>query len=136
MAGRIEWSEELSVNVSAFDNEHRKLIGYMNELYDAMKLGRGQDAAGKILTRLVDYTRTHFANEEKAFALHGFPNAGRHKLEHDQLIRQVGDFQQKLARGQAMLSIDLMTFLTNWLTHHICESDKQYSAFLNEKGMR
>ncbi|GEM_PF-3431235 len=28
-----------------------------------------------------------------------------------------------------------MSFLKSWLTHHICEVDKQFGAFLNDRGL-
>lgn len=135
MSNLISWSDELSVHVAAFDAEHRRLVATINELNEAMRVGHGRDVVGKILGELVDYTKTHFAHEEKAFAQHAYPDAANHKREHEALIRQVGEFQQKFQQGRAMLSVELMHFLTDWLKKHIQSSDKHYGPFLNEKGV-
>ncbi|MCC6132451.1 MAG: hemerythrin, partial [Acidobacteria bacterium] len=52
----ITWSDELSVGVSAFDNQHKRLVALINELHDAMSAGKGSKVLGKILSELADYT--------------------------------------------------------------------------------
>jgi hemerythrin len=37
-------------------------------------------------------------------------------------------------RGNKVITIDVMLFLSNWLNVHILEEDKKYSAFLNSRG--
>lgn len=46
------------------------------------------------------------------------------------------DFQRQLAAGSIGLTIPMMTFLSDWLTHHILSTDKAYSAFLNQHGVK
>jgi hemerythrin len=35
-----------------------------------------------------------------------------------------------------MLSMEVMTFLSNWLKNHIVKTDKQYSAYFIEHGVK
>ncbi len=130
----IQWSENLSVRVDTMDAQHKKLIAMINELNDAMKKGKGKEVVGKILDGLVSYTVTHFAAEEKLMAAAGYPKLGEHKAEHQKLISQVSEFQKKFNSGNTAISIDLMTFLTKWLTSHIEQVDKQYGAHMNSKS--
>ena len=44
----ITWNDTLSVNVEEIDQQHRTLIAMINELNEAMKLGKGKDVLGKI----------------------------------------------------------------------------------------
>jgi hypothetical protein len=53
----MEWNASLSTGITVFDNDHKKLVALINELYDAVSAGKGQDAMGKILDALIDYTR-------------------------------------------------------------------------------
>ncbi len=133
----MNWTEKLSVGVAVIDDDHKKLVGMVNELYDAMQAGRGRDALGHILDGLVQYTRFHFAREEKFFAQTGYPAAVQHKQEHDALTHQVLDVQQKYAAGAtATLSLDVLHFLRDWLIKHIQGSDQKYRPHLNAKGIR
>jgi hemerythrin len=132
----MNWTEKLSVGVAVIDDDHRKLVGMINELYDAMQAGHGKNTLGRILDDLVQYTKFHFAREEKFFAQTGYPAAVPHKQEHDALTRQVLDVQQKYAAGaSATLSLDVLHFLKDWLIKHIQGSDQKYRPHLNAKGV-
>ncbi len=133
----MEWNEKMSVGVKQFDTEHQKLVGMVNDLFDAVQAGKGKDRLGPILDGLISYTKTHFANEERYMEQHGFPNFKGHKAEHDALAKQVLDVQAKFKAGaNAVLSMEVMNFLKNWLMRHILGTDKQYTAFLNQKGVK
>jgi len=132
----MTWTDKLSVGVGVLDDDHKRLVGMLNELYDAMQAGHGRDSLGRILDGLVHYTKVHFGREEKFFAQTTYPAAIAHKQQHDALTRQVMDVQQKYASGAtATLSLDVMHFLRNWLVQHIQGSDQKYRAHLNARGI-
>jgi len=57
-------------------------------------------------------------------------------MVHDNLTKQVIDFYNNYQKGNAAISIDLMHFLSDWLTKHIVVEDKKYSEFLISKGVK
>ncbi len=133
----MEWTERMSVGVAQFDDEHKRLVALINDLFDAVQAGRGRQALGSVLDELVDYTKTHFAHEEHQLKKLGYASFEEHKKEHDVLTKQVIDIQRKYHAGAtAMLSMEVMSFLKNWLVNHIQGTDSRYTAFLNEKGVR
>jgi hemerythrin-like metal-binding protein len=83
--GFIKWNDNFSVKVSEVDNQHKELIGLINQLYDAMRVGKGREVPGSVLTELVNYTVYHFSTEERLFQEHGYPEYERHKQIHDDL---------------------------------------------------
>jgi len=132
----INWNDSFSVNVAEIDQQHQKLIALINELHDAMTQGKGEDILGKILNGLISYTGTHFKTEEKYFAQFGYPDTDSHKKEHHAYVQKVSDFKDGFENGELSLSIEVMTFLYDWWRNHIKETDKKYSQFFNEKGLR
>ncbi|MEN8190565.1 MAG: bacteriohemerythrin [Thermodesulfobacteriota bacterium] len=132
----IRWSSSLKVNISVIDEQHKKLVGMINDLHRAMKAGSSVSEAGAILDRLVDYTADHFALEEQLFEKHGYPEYEAHKQHHEKLVDQVVKFQKEFKSGQAALSVELMDFLKDWLVNHIKGVDKKYVPFLREKGVK
>ena len=133
---KIIWTDNLSVKIAAIDAQHRKLIDLINELNDAMSQGKGKDVLGRVLTSLIDYTKTHFAEEERLMSLHKYPGYAEHKAAHDSLTAQVIEISEKFKSGQIGLTIPVSDFLKEWLTDHILHTDKEYSAFLISKGVR
>ncbi len=131
----FQWSQNLSVNIAEIDTQHKRLVDLINQLHDSMKEGKGKEALGKILKELTDYTVYHFSTEEKLFEKHGYPEGARHKKEHEDLTRQVLDIGGKFSTGKAVITMEVMNFLKEWLNNHIMQVDKKYSQFLNAKGV-
>ena len=71
----MEWNEKLAVGVALLDADHHKMVGMINDLYDAIKTGNSKEVLGLILDRLVNYTRFHFSHEEQFFARTNYPEA-------------------------------------------------------------
>jgi methyl-accepting chemotaxis protein len=131
----LAWDDSLSVNIQLVDRQHRKLVEMINELFAALRAGRGNEILTPTLDALVTYTSQHFAEEERMMKAHGYPGLAEHQAAHRQLVERVSDFQQKLRQGQTSFSSDLFNFLKSWLLHHIKEVDMDYAPYLNQKGV-
>lgn len=129
----FEWKPEYSVHIPEIDAQHQRLFALAAELHTAMAEGKGRTVLEQSLARLADYTKTHFAHEERFMLLHHYPEASAHKIEHDKLAAQVLDLQKRFRGGEKTLTISLMVFLKNWLEHHIAGSDQQYSVYIRGK---
>ncbi len=131
----IRWNDSIKVNVSLFDDQHRQLVSMINKLHRAMKRGQAGSGIRLILSELVDYTKTHFKAEEDLMRQHGFQGLGEQERQHQALIEQVAATQAKIESGNAMLSMEVMDFLKEWLVNHIQGEDKKYGPFFNNKGI-
>ncbi len=131
----MDWSSALSVNIKQFDDQHKKLVVMVNQLHDAMKIGKGSEVLGPILNSLISYAATHFADEETAMKKYDYPELPKHKAEHDKLAKQVIDLQKQYQSTHSVLSMTVMNFLKDWLVNHIQREDKKYGVYLNSKGV-
>ena len=132
----FNWDDRLNVGINEIDMQHKKLVQMLNELYEAMKAGKANEAVGKILDGMIQYTTSHFATEERYMRQHNFPDFQKHKQEHDTLTQQVLDLQSQFKSGQVALSMKVGNFLKNWLSSHISGTDMKYGPFLQAKGLR
>jgi hemerythrin len=130
------WNDKLSVGVKLIDNDHKKLLGMANHLYDAIAAQRGKQELERILSELVEYTTFHFAREEELFSRTGYPEAARHKIEHDELTTQVLRIQARYHGGSQALTLEVMIFLKDWLFDHILGSDVRFGPHFNAKGVQ
>lgn len=128
----VEWSDQLSVGVVQIDNEHKKLVGLLNELNRALQAGTGQGALGGILEGLYQYTCYHFAHEEILFLGANYPDYEKHCKLHKILTTKVleiyTDFQSEKSTVQPE---QVLEFLKVWLSQHILGADKEFGMFLN-----
>ncbi len=131
----VEWKSAYATNIAEVDAQHKRLVGFVNELHDAITHGKGQSALSKILNELVDYTVYHFGTEEKLFDKYDYPESELHKQQHKGLVEQVAAVKDKFDSGEKVLTIDVMNFLRDWLHDHILGSDVHFGPYLNGKGV-
>jgi methyl-accepting chemotaxis protein/hemerythrin len=136
LAKALEWDTSFATGVDKFDNAHKVLFKMVNDLHDAMQQKRSKDVIGQILNGLADYTVSHFAEEERAFAQTRYPDEAQHKQIHKKLVDQVVELQKKFRSGETMLSQDIINFLQDWLINHIKGTDKKYGPHLNKNGVK
>ena len=136
MSNFIEWSDDLSVGIEEIDQQHRALVGILNEFHDAIHHHKGTAVASQILKRLADYTLIHFAVEEGMMRLLDYPGYAEHKAEHDDLIEEIQMLSSKLESGKKSVSFELIHFLKGWITNHIQESDREYIPHFVSCGIK
>ena len=132
----INWSQRYSVDVAEFDEQHKKLVGLINDLNDAMRVGKGKAVLGGILHELTTYTTSHFKAEEKCFARFKYPDTFNHRLEHVAFAKKVAKYSEAYANGKMPLTTEVLKFMSDWWKHHILETDKKYSQFFSENGLK
>lgn len=134
----MQWSDKYSVGVDYLDRQHKKIIDYINQAETMNKdYEEGKTVSvvhlSELLTNLVDYTKTHFSEEEKMMKRHGMRDLGRHQQIHANLITQVNLLRNKvLEHGVAVLPI-LVKFLNEWLQTHILGIDRSYSNIIGAR---
>lgn len=131
----IEWTDTLSVRVQEFDEHHKRLISMINQLEAALDAGQEQTVVDTVLTELANYTIYHFLGEEELLARHAYPGLAEHRHEHITLAEEVLRFREEACLHRDRIGSELLSFLRTWLRHHILETDMQYAAFLNERGV-
>lgn len=131
----FEWTEDYSVDIVEIDQQHKRLVKLISELFEAMRAGKGKDVLEKVLAGLIDYTKTHFGAEERLMSTHDYPRYRSHKNGHDELTKKVLDFEARFRGDEFGVVIQLAEFLKDWLGEHILGTDKQYASFLNAKGV-
>jgi len=130
------WKEEYSVGIASIDQQHKALVGIINELYDGMVDTRGEVTLRQVFEELIAYCSLHFEAEEELFELHGYAGAVAHRVEHEELTRRVLEYGRLLDAEGWVSPLAVAAFLKDWLSGHILHIDKGYSAFLVGKGVR
>jgi len=132
----LAWDNGFSVGVKAIDDQHKGLFGIVDELYAAMMQRQAKSVTGPLLNKLVNYTQVHFSAEEKMMQATDYPHLIQHRARHLDLTRQVGEFMTRYEHGDGSLNIHLLRFLSDWLTRHIQQEDKEYGPWLNQHGVQ
>jgi len=123
-----EWQANFSVGVNEMDEQHKKLIAILNQLHDSMKAGKAAKEIGLIIDEMVEYTKFHFAAEEKRMTEKNYIGLASQKAEHAAFVKKAQEFQKEVNSGKLAVSLDVLNFLKDWLTNHILITDMKYSG--------
>ena len=126
----FDWHPELETGFPEVDEQHRSLVGLVNEFYDALHTGQAKEMVGEVLSRLAEYVGYHFACEEKLMMEHSYPGYPYHKREHIVLTSEVVKLLNEFHKSDQAISIKVGFFLRDWLTNHILKTDKMMGEYL------
>ncbi len=124
------WDPSLSTGIDIMDEQHRKIVDYINELEEA-RLDDDREKVSIVLKGLVDYTLTHFAFEEEYMEKSGYPLSDAHKKVHMSFAVQIENYVIQHDAGKD-ITRKLLSDLKVWLTNHIKYQDKDYAVFLQQ----
>ncbi|MBM2839453.1 MAG: Methyl-accepting chemotaxis protein [Deltaproteobacteria bacterium] len=105
----IVWNEGLSVGIDAMDEQHKKWVGIINELDDALLNGRSLESLTKLVKEM------------------------EHKAKHENFKKKVQDIKKDLLSGEVVLGTRVMKLIKGWLETHIADEDKIYSKAASNK---
>lgn len=131
----ITWNDSLSVKINSIDDQHKKLIEMINNFYDNINKHSNNELILNLVNGMKKYTIMHFSMEERYMVQYKYPYYEQHKKEHEQFIAKVGALEEKLKKGQIIVSFEITSFLKDWLKQHIMKTDKQYSDFFIKHGI-
>ena len=126
----IAWSKDFELGVAAMDAQHRRLVDLINRLYDALQNGKGRAVLEDVLDQLVEYTKTHFAEEETLFLSSEYPGKKGHLEQHHSFVASVDQFRADFRAGRVVMGSETLDFLKNWLLKHIQGSDRGYTSYV------
>lgn len=123
---RLEFDSTLETGDGTVDDQHRTLIGLFNELYDASVSGTAEDVVHATLLKLSEYTREHFAAEQRLMVTAKYPpeHVMTHVDEHVKLARKTSELVTDHARGDLTTILPLASLLQEWLATHIRVHDR------------
>lgn len=126
-----EMKPEFLTGIELIDNEHRQLFDYANQIYELLHAEFVPDKYDNIidiLGKLRDYTKQHFADEEAYMESIQYKKIFTQKIQHQAFIDELDkldlDEISELDNQEETIS-NLLSFVTDWLIHHILEIDTQ-----------
>jgi hemerythrin len=122
----MKWSSEYATGVPEIDEQHQSLFDWFAQL-DSAAADRRMMTATYTLTRLMQYTRVHFAAEEQLMISIAYPELETHRIEHEAFRLKLRDLQTAALTKD--ITVETVSLLREWLIKHITISDMKYAAF-------
>jgi hemerythrin len=120
----MQWTDDLATGIHVIDDQHKRIISYINELDHASQTGNPQEVQ-HVLEGLLDYTVTHFEFEEELQEKAGYPFLKAHKRVHEIFMKRIAAFRERANNGENIIP-ELLSMLKVWLSSHIKGDDRDY----------
>ena len=129
----IEWNMRYLIGIREIDQHHKHLVELLNKAYDEFR--KGNNIEQSVVDELVDHAGYHFTCEERWMAESSYPKLAEHKDEHELFTSRILEFQSKYRKNESV-SVEILWFLCNWVTHHILETDAKFGQFIEVQNIR
>ncbi len=126
---KYEFTDDYLTGIELIDKEHAHLFEIANETYDLLKNEFVTDKYDRIvalLEELKDYTKTHFAHEEEYMKSINYQYIWSEIHQHRTFEKKLDDIDlKKLDDSQQEYILEILDFLTKWLSGHIKGADRR-----------
>lgn len=130
------WENRYALDIDSVDEDHRKLVTMIDTLYKALTEGEAKNVIQEIVDGLIDYSQIHFTREEEFMQKAGYKDIEFHKAAHSSFVERVKGFQHELKSGNDNITVDVITYLRDWLIVHILNADKKFAPDLKRYGIK
>lgn len=124
MSEHIKWTSDLNTNIHVIDEQHKKIVEFINQLVDVHG-AEDRMIISDVISELVDYTVSHFAYEEALMEQAGYPFLEPHKKVHKLFVDKVNAYVKRFESGEDIVK-ELIALLKKWLINHIRNEDGDY----------
>ena len=133
----LEWADRMATGISAIDKQHHFLVDTLQEANEKLLRDENGVLLHQIARDLLGYALTHFETEETLMKRYdyatAFPEDARtHIAQHREFSRQIVAICEQLREGREVSSLEVLTFLNQWLNEHLLGIDQLLGKFLRE----
>jgi hemerythrin-like metal-binding protein len=126
----MQWTQAMSVGLEELDDDHKVLIKVINDLAANAGDAARRDVVRQCLLSLRRYAEFHFAREEKVMSACKYPGLESQKSEHRDFVKRIQEvttrFDEDTTGSVEVVNEALLSFLKEWLNHHILTEDMAY----------
>lgn len=133
----VEFDETLVTGNEMIDEQHKELIGKIQDLLRSCEKGSEKATAVKMLNYLATYTDYHFTAEEKLQEEIGYPEIDAHKKKHKEFIQAIDDLHEMLEEEEGpsdAFAEQVQKKVVDWLFGHIKTFDRSVAEYKNMRN--
>lgn len=131
----MPWTPNLSVGVEAIDQQHKMCFEKAEKLFEAGKNNSAKEYISELLNFLENYTKKHFADEEKYMLSIKYPGYAEQKKAHTDFIAQLAKLRGEYSSsgGNLLVILNANKMVVDWLTQHISNMDRKIGQFAGSR---
>ena len=119
----LEWKTEYSVGIASVDDEHREMIGLINDVYSKLGASPDPESIEDCLEDIFHTISMHFALEERIMRDAGYEEYENHKEDHEDLLDEIRDLMDAFLADAENGGRLLKERLSAWFAKHFASFD-------------
>ena len=132
----IELDDTLITHVEEMDNQHRRLVDRLNDVYTLLKESKREEAIKFFAEQVITYMEYHLSEEERFMQDIGYPELEQHKKVHEIFRKEIHSLAPFVEQGDPQAFRQALSIVLGWLYSHIAKMDKKYGIYAKEKGYK
>jgi hemerythrin len=131
----LPWTPNLAIGVDIIDNQHKMLFEKAEKLFEAGRNKNSKEYISELLDFLDDYTKKHFADEEKYMLSINYPGYAEQKQAHTAFIGKIAKLREEYNKsgGSLVVIINANKMVLDWITQHISVMDKKIGDYAKSR---
>ena len=130
----LQWDGSLATGIAGIDRHHQEMFDLVNEFYRQMMAGDSAATAKRVIARIDATMSDHFREEEALMAKVGYPDAARHRSNHQAFLDRIATLKTNVEAERPDAPAQMFDFVSVWLKEHIGKDDRAMGAFVASKG--
>jgi hemerythrin len=121
----------MKLGIPIIDEQHTNLMRIVDNLQ--LTCQKGTDWAHErfigAASEAIEYTKYHFATEEKLMKLLEYPKYIEHMNEHKDCLWDLSYTFRQFTDDQNPDFNQFVIYLNEWIVSHVCESDRHFANY-------
>jgi hemerythrin len=130
----FQWDNCFVTSLDMVDEQHHALVDIINRFGDLLTQpgGAPQEEVDRVFDELANYSKFHFDEEDAMMRACGLDSrhVTHHCAAHTKFLQDVTQMHAATDHTDHESARHLLTFLTNWLVHHILGTDQRMAALM------
>lgn len=135
----FQWKDRYNLGIEEIDKQHKKLFEIGARVYSLATSNDSYDHYDEILgmlNELLEYTEYHFGYEENIMKTYNYVELDQQEKDHVYYVHKIKSIASKdIDADQQKAIVEIVDFLSEWISSHIIFSDRKYAMFFKEKGI-
>lgn len=130
---KFDWQPEMATGIAEVDEQHKQLLSMGRDIEQLLQIeciGTTDEQLLDIVCGFRDFTAYHFYTEEVLMEQSGYEKLSRHRLEHQEMIKAVSDFDVVALKKNPVKSLGhARDILQTKIFEHMLVADQDFAKY-------
>lgn len=131
---KIYWNNLFKIGIEDIDDDHKKILAYINKLDDALNSEESVETIMAIFEKLILLSTSHFEHEDDLMQKYNYSEKEVHQKEHLKFINTISHYKSAILKKSSKDQLKkLHQEAAQWFIQHIINEDMKFKKLINQE---